>query len=62
MLHGQILFQRHFFKFKFCIMWGELYENSDYRTDFSFELQIIKVFEIRRLICMNFSSWDVSSN
>jgi hypothetical protein len=32
----------------FVIIWGELYENYYYRADFSFELQIIKVFEISR--------------
>jgi hypothetical protein len=30
----------------FQIIWGELYENSHYRTESSFELPIIKVFEI----------------
>jgi hypothetical protein len=29
---------------------------------FSFRLQLIKVFEITRYICMNFFSWDVSSD
>jgi hypothetical protein len=28
----------------FQIIWGELYKNYHYRADFSFELQIIKVF------------------
>jgi hypothetical protein len=27
-------------------MWGELYENYNYRADFSFELQFIKVLKI----------------
>jgi hypothetical protein len=34
-----------FFKLSFWIIWGELYENYHYRTDFSFELQIIKSFQ-----------------
>jgi hypothetical protein len=29
----------------FLIILGELYENYHYRADFSFKLQIIKVFE-----------------
>jgi hypothetical protein len=37
------------------IILGELYDNYHSRADFSFELQIIKVFEITRWICMNFS-------
>jgi hypothetical protein len=32
----------------FRIIWGEQYENYQYRVDFSFELLIIKVFEITR--------------
>jgi hypothetical protein len=35
----------------FCFIlfiWGELYENYYYRTDFSFELLIVKVFEVTR--------------
>jgi hypothetical protein len=32
----------------FFIIWGELYENNHYSADFSFELLIIKVFEITR--------------
>jgi hypothetical protein len=30
------------------IIWGELYENYPYGADFSFGIQIIKVFEITR--------------
>jgi hypothetical protein len=40
----------------FRITWGELYGNSHYRADFSFELRINKVFKTTRYICMNFSS------
>jgi hypothetical protein len=35
---------------------GELYENCQYRADFSFKLWIIKVFKITSYIRMNFSS------
>jgi hypothetical protein len=36
------------FKLAFWIIWGELYENYHYMTDFSFELRIIKVVELTR--------------
>jgi hypothetical protein len=36
------------FKLSFQIIWRELYENYHYRTDFSFELWMIKVFEVTR--------------
>jgi hypothetical protein len=32
----------------FWIIWGELYLNYHYGADFSFKLQIIKVFQITR--------------
>jgi hypothetical protein len=47
------MWESYFFHF----MWGELYENYHYRADFSFKLQIIKVFEI---IFMNFPPWDIN--
>jgi hypothetical protein len=37
----------------FQIIWEESYH---YRADFSFELRTIKVFQITRYLCMNFSS------
>jgi hypothetical protein len=40
----------------FRIIWGEVYDSYHYRKNFSFELQIIKVFEITAYICKNFSS------
>jgi hypothetical protein len=45
------------FKLSFWITWGELYETCQYRTDFSFELWIIKVFEITSTFVRFFSSW-----
>jgi hypothetical protein len=35
-------------KLFFLIIWGELHENYDYRTDFSFKLRITDVFEITK--------------
>jgi hypothetical protein len=32
------------------------------RADFSFELRIIKVFQITRSVCMIFPPWDLSLN
>jgi hypothetical protein len=37
-----------FFKLSYLIIWGELYENYHCRTDFSFELQTVKVLKITR--------------
>jgi hypothetical protein len=38
LLHTQILFQGYFFKLPFQIIWGELNENCNYRTDLSMKL------------------------
>jgi hypothetical protein len=45
---GKFYFRDICFKLSFQFIWGELYENYHYRTDFSFELRIIKDFEIIR--------------
>jgi hypothetical protein len=39
---------KDFFKLAFGIIWGEMYEYCHYRTEFSFKLQIISVFERTR--------------
>jgi hypothetical protein len=36
--------KRQLWQLFFQIIWGELYENYHYRADFSFKLQLIKVF------------------
>jgi hypothetical protein len=45
---GKFYVKIFFFKLSFLIMWGKLYENYHYRTDFSFKLWIIKVFVTTR--------------
>jgi hypothetical protein len=44
---GKLYFE-DIFKLPFSIIWGELYENYQHRTEFSSELQIMKVSEITR--------------
>jgi hypothetical protein len=37
-------------------MWGELYENYHYRTDFFFIIMNYEGFQTNWVICINFSS------